>query len=60
MKVIHEKDYTYIGIEGPWYVFESKPKKDFYPERLMEYAARMIKLDGTSQFFDPMERENCN
>lgn len=53
MKVIHEKDFTYIGKHGKWYVFESKPKENYYPERLLEYAARMIMLDGSSQFFRP-------
>lgn len=55
MKTIHEKDYTYLGTEGQWHVFESKPKPNFYPERLLEYAARMVMLNGESRFFDPIQ-----
>lgn len=57
MKVIHEKDYTYLGTEGCWHVFESKPKDNYYPERLLEYAARLITLDGKSKFFDPIQED---
>lgn len=56
MKVIHEKDYVYKGKDGEWYVFESVPKRNFYPERLLEVAAKYIMKDGSFRYFDPIDK----
>lgn len=59
MKVIREQDYYYLGTEGKWHVFESQPKPNFDIERLYEYRARFLKLDGSSKYYDPVQEDNC-
>lgn len=57
MKVINEKDYDYVGIDGNWYVFVSKPKDDYDPEKIYVTRARFITLKGESIFFDPIKEK---
>lgn len=56
MKTLNESSYTYLGIKDCWHVFVSK-QTAFDPEVLYLYRARMIKLDGTSEFFDPITKD---
>lgn len=56
MKVINEKDYSYLGTSRGWHVFIST-KKSFDPELLYLYRARMILKDGSFKFFDPIVRD---
>lgn len=53
MKVINEKDYIYVCTEGTFHKFESNPVKVNYDkEYLLVERARLVKLDGSFQFFD--------
>lgn len=56
MKVFHEKDYEYIGQREGWHCFRSI-KKDFDPEIVLVYRAKMIKNDGSSIYYDPINVE---
>lgn len=56
MKVINEKDYSYLGSSRGWHVFIST-KRNFDPELLYVFRARMIMKDGSSKFFDPIRRK---
>lgn len=50
MKVIHEKDYIYLGIQGKWHAFESNPdKKGFDKEMILIERARYVNKDGKSK-----------
>lgn len=58
MKVINEKDYIYVCTEGTFHKFESNPVKVNYDkEYLLVERARLIKLDGSFQFFDYIPSE---
>lgn len=54
MKIFQEKDYKYIGQRDGWHCFESI-KENFDPEIVLVRRARFIHLDGSSEFFDPLE-----
>lgn len=56
-KTLNEKDYTYLGEDGSWHVFESKPKPKFDPERLYLYRVRFVQLNGKSRFFEPVKEK---
>lgn len=57
MKVLKETDYTFLGKDDDWYVFESKFKPNFDPERIYIKRVRFITLDGKSRFFEPKQEE---
>lgn len=52
MKVLNEKDYTYVGYCDGWHVFESKPKQNYDPEKVYVKRVRFIKEDGQSVFYE--------
>lgn len=61
MKVINEKDYVYVCTEGAFHKFESNPVKVNYDkEYLLVERVRLIKLDGTFQFFDYVRNQKAD
>lgn len=54
MKVINEKDYSYLGTSRGWHVFLSR-KSNYDPELLYVYRARMNMKDGSFKFYDPVK-----
>jgi hypothetical protein len=53
MKTLHAQDYDYLGRDGYWHVFKSV-KTRFDPEILYLARARVINLDGSSIYYDPV------
>lgn len=51
MKIVHERNYDYLGICGGWYVFSLKVNK-FDDELLLLPRAKMVMNDGTIRYFD--------
>lgn len=51
MKIVHEKDYNYLGSLGGWHIFSRKVVK-FDEELLLLPRAKMINNDGTTTYFD--------
>lgn len=53
MKVIHEKDYVYAGMNEEWHIFRTNPNKsNFDPEIIFVKRARLVLESGGYQFFD--------
>lgn len=53
MKVINQKNYTYIGIISGLHAFMSNPDKvDFDKELVLVERAKFIKTDGKFEFFN--------
>lgn len=53
MKTLNAKEYQYLGVKDTWHVFKCV-KSNFDPEVLFLYRARVIKEDGSSRFYDPI------
>lgn len=51
MKIVHEKDYDYLGSHGGWHMFSLKVAK-FDEEILLVPRAKMIMRDGSCRYFD--------
>lgn len=57
MKVLHESKYTWIGTRLGLHVFV-RNEKNFDPEVLLLYRAKMKRKDGSFKYFDPILRND--
>lgn len=57
MKILNYSDYRYVGRKGLLHCFVSVRRK-FDPEILWLAKAKMIKVDGSFAYFDPIIESN--